>query len=75
MIIYFKISLKPVHDVKHAEPLLRQCRRTRKTRCYVMDKGYDSEEPHHQIKEDMGAYSVIPVRKWKEKIYSREHRQ
>jgi len=75
VILSFKISLKPVHDVKHAEPLLRKCRRTRKTRCYVMDKGYDSEELHRQIREDIGAYSVIPVRKWKGKIYSGKYRQ
>nr|WP_246269975.1 IS5 family transposase [Methanofollis tationis] len=75
VIISFKISLKPVHDVKHATPLLRQCRRTRKTGCYVMDKGYDSEELHRQIREEIGADSVIPVRTWKGKIYSGKYRQ
>ncbi|ACL17585.1 IS5-like element ISMepa1 family transposase [Methanosphaerula palustris] len=75
VIFFSKISLKPVHDTKHAEPLLRQCQRTRKTGCYVMDKGYDSEKLHRQIREEMGADSVIPVRTWKGKIYSGKYRQ
>lgn len=75
VILFSKISLKPVHDTKHAEPLLRQCQRTRKTGCYVMDKGYDSENLHRQIREEMGADSVIPVRTWKGKIYSGKYRQ
>jgi len=69
VILSFKISLKPVHDVKHAEPLLRKCRRMRKTRYYVVDKEYDSKELHRQIREEIGAYLVIPVRKWKGKVY------
>ena len=35
-----------------------------------MDKGYDSENLYRQIREDMGADSVIPVKTWKGKIYS-----
>jgi len=35
-----------------------------------MDKGYDSEELHRQIREEMGAESMIPVRTWKGKTYS-----
>jgi hypothetical protein len=75
VIISFKISLKSVHDVKNAKPLLRQCRRTRQTGCYVMDKGYDSEVLHRQIGEEIRADSVIPVRKWKGKIYLGKYRQ
>ncbi|ACL17147.1 IS5 family transposase [Methanosphaerula palustris] len=75
VILFSKISLKPVHDTQHAEPLLRQCQRTRKTGCYVMDKGYDSENLHRQIREEMGADSVIPVRTWKGKIYSGKYRE
>lgn len=75
VILFAKISLKPVHDIKHAVPLLRQCRRTRKVECYVMDKGYDSEELHRQIREEIGADSVIPVRKWKGKISSGKYRR
>lgn len=75
VILFSKISLKPVHDTKHAELLIRQCQRTRKTGCYVMDKGYDSEELHRQIREEMRADSVIPVRTWKGKIYSGKYRE
>ncbi len=40
-----------------------------------MDRGYDSETLHQKIREEIGADSLIPVRKWKEKIYSRHYRQ
>ena len=75
IIIFCKISQKPVHDIKHAEKLLNQCTRTRKTECYCMDRGYDSETLHQKIREEIGAYSLIPVRKWKGRIYSGHYRQ
>jgi Transposase DDE domain len=33
-----KISQHPVHDIPHAEKILKQCHRTRKSDLYVMDK-------------------------------------
>ncbi len=48
----FKISQQPVHDIPHAEKLLVQCHRTRKSDSYVLDKGYDSEEIHRLIRDD-----------------------
>ena len=42
----FVASKSRVHDTRHAEKLLRQCHKTRKSDCYVMDKGYDSEAIH-----------------------------
>jgi len=44
-----KVSQHPVHDIPHAEKLLRQCHRTRQSELYVMDKGYDSENIHRLI--------------------------
>ncbi|GAB7015374.1 hypothetical protein JCM10550A_07400 [Methanogenium cariaci] len=40
-----------------------------------MDRGYDSEDIHRQIREEIGANSLIPVRKWKGKIHSGKYRQ
>jgi transposase len=72
----FKISQQPVHDIPHAEKLLVQCHRTRKSKTYVLDKGYDSEDIHRLIRDDLNAYSLIPVRKRKRKrvfgVYRRE---
>ena len=34
-----------------------------------MDKGYDSEKIHQYIRENIGAESIIPVRKWNGNIY------
>lgn len=41
--------------------------RLRKSECYVIDKGYDSEKIHALIREEIKADSIIPlrVRKWK----------
>ena len=55
----FKISQQPVHDIPHAEKLLVQCHRTRKSETYILDKGYDSEDIHRLIRDDLNAYSLI----------------
>ena len=62
VIIGFKISQNPVHDTQHATTLLRQYNRLRKSECYMIDKGYDSESIHKQIREEIKSYSIIPVR-------------
>ena len=55
----FKISRKPVHDTKHAMTLLKQCHQTRRSNCYVMDKGYDSEAIHSLTREQLNAVAMI----------------
>jgi len=62
-----KVSQHPIHDIPHAEKLLKQCHRTRKSDLYVMDKGYDSEEVHELIRDILHSDSLIPVRKRKRK--------
>jgi hypothetical protein len=37
----------------------------RKSDCYVMDKGYDSEKIHSIIRDEIKADSIIPVRERK----------
>ena len=71
----FKISQQPVHDIPHAEKLLVQCHRTRKSEAYVLDKGYDSEDIHRLIRDDLNAYSLIPVRTRKRKRISGFYRR
>ena len=66
----FKISQQPVHDIPHAEKLLIQCHRTRKSDTYILDKGYDSEDIHRLIRDDLTAYSLIPLRDRKRKRIS-----
>jgi hypothetical protein len=63
----FKISGKPVHDAKHAMALLRQCHKTRKSKYYVMDKGYDSEDIHSLTREQLESIAMIPLRQRKRK--------
>ena len=60
----FIASKSRVHDTRHARRLLRQCHKIRKSDCYVIDKGYDSEEIHCLIREDLHADSIIPIRSW-----------
>ena len=40
-----------------------------------MDKGYDSEEIHRLIRENLHANSVIPIRSWKNEIIGGSYRQ
>ena len=70
-----KISHHPVHDIPHAEKLLRQCHRSRKSDLYVMDKGYDSEEIHELIHDTFDSCSLIPVRNRKRKRVSGYYRR
>ena len=58
----FTISKSRVHDSKHAFILLKKFRKTRKSECYVMDRGYDSEKMHRFIRETLNADSIIPAR-------------
>ena len=71
----FVASNSRVHDTRHAERLLRQCHKIRKSDCYVMDKGYDSEAIHRLIREDLQANSVIPIRSWNNDIIGGTYRR
>jgi len=71
----FVASNSRVHDTRHAVKLLRQCHKIRKSDCYVMDKGYDSEAIHRLIREDLHANSVIPLRSWNNEIIGGTYRQ
>jgi transposase len=64
-----------VHDTRHAHRLLRQCHKIRKSDCYVMDKGYDSEAIHRLIREDLHADSIIPIRSWNNEFVGGIYRQ
>jgi hypothetical protein len=70
-----KISQHPVHDIPHAEKLLKQCHRIRHSGLYVMDKGYDSEEIHELIQDTLNSCSIIPVRNRKRKRISGYYRR
>jgi len=58
-----KITKSRQHDTKHAKPLLKNT--FKKAECYVLDRGYDSEQIHQQIRTDLHALSFIPIRDWK----------
>ena len=71
----FVASKSRVHDTRHAEKLLRQCHKIRKSDRYVMDRGYDSEAIHRLIREDLHANSVIPIRSWNNDIIGGTYRR
>ena len=50
-------------------------RKLRKSECYVMDKGYDSEEIHVLIREEIKADSIIPLRVRKRKKINGKYRK
>ena len=67
VILGWKISQKTDHEIKHANALIRQSSKIRKSECYVMDKRYDSEKIHTLIREEIKADSIIPLRQRKRK--------
>lgn len=71
----FVASNSRVHDTRHAEKLLHQCHKIRKSDCYVMDRGYDSESIHRLIREDLHANSVIAIRSWNNDSIGGKYRQ
>jgi len=71
----FIVSKSRVHDTRHAHKLLRQCHKIRRSECYVMDRGYDSEAIHRQIREDLHADSIIPIRSWNNEVVGGTYRQ
>ena len=75
VIIGFKISKKTDHEIKHANALIKQVQRKKKAKCYVMDKGYDSEKLHSFIREEIKANSIIPVKIRKRTRIIGEYRQ
>ena len=40
-----------------------------------MDRGYDSEAIHRQIRDDLHADSIIPIRFWKNEVVGGTYRQ
>ena len=46
VILVWKISQKTDHKIKHANALIRQSNKMRKSDYYVMDEGYDSEKKY-----------------------------
>lgn len=75
VILGWKISQKTDHEIKHASALIRQSSKIRKSECYVMDKGYDSEKIHTLIREEIKADSIIPLRQRKRKRIKGKYRK
>jgi Transposase DDE domain. len=64
----FVASNSRVHDTHHAVKLLRQCHNLKPSECYVMDRGYDSDNIYQLIREDLHADSIIPPRFWNTEV-------
>ena len=64
-----------MHDAKHALALLKQCHKTRRSKCYVMDKGYDSKDIHSLTREQLKAIAIIPLRQRKRKKIKGKYRR
>jgi hypothetical protein len=62
-IIAAKDRRSDAHDNIDFKPLVRKSRRVVRLKHVTADKGYDSEENHRFVREDIGAKSVIPL-KW-----------
>jgi hypothetical protein len=62
-IIAAKDRRSDAHDNIDFKPLVRKSRKVVRLKHVTADKGYDSEENHRFVREDIGAKSVIPL-KW-----------
>jgi len=71
----FVVSNSRVHDIRHAVKLIRQCHKLRPSDCYVMDRGYDSNDLHRLIREDLHADSIISPRFWINEIVGGTYRK
>jgi len=49
IVLGWKFSKVPVHDSQHANSLINQVIRIKKSDCFMIDKGYDSEKIHQYI--------------------------
>jgi hypothetical protein len=74
VILGWKISQKTDHEIKHVNALVRQSSKISKSECSVMDKGYDSEKIYALIREEVKAYSIIPL-KGRKKINGKYRKQ
>ncbi|ABE51276.1 DDE superfamily, IS4 transposase [Methanococcoides burtonii DSM 6242] len=71
----YKVSGKPVHDAKHAKTLLLQCHCNRRSRYYVTDKAYDSENIHELTREKLGSIAIVPLRQLERKRIKGRYRK
>jgi hypothetical protein len=74
-LLAFHVTKSRRHDSQIAPIILRASNRVKKSRCYVMDKGYDSERIHQLIHEDSKSQSMIPIRDWHASYVSGKYRQ
>jgi len=75
VILGWKISQKTDHEIRHVNALIRQSNKNKKSECYVLDKGYDSEKIHILIREEIKADSIIPLRVRKRKKIKGKYRK
>jgi len=62
VILAHRVARGPRHDSKDAIPTIRKTHKY-KPRGFSLDKGFDSEEIHQVIQEELRATSMIPVKK------------
>jgi hypothetical protein len=74
-LLSFHVTNSRRHDSQIAPIVLRASHRTKKSKCYVMDKGYDSERIHKLIHDDLDSQSMIPIRDWHASYVSGKYRQ
>ena len=74
-ILAIKITKNRQHDTKHVRSFLRSASRVKLADYYVLDKGYDSEAIHQQIRDEIHAISYIPIRNWNAPYVSGKFRQ
>lgn len=81
LFVAFIFSKGPTHDAREASRLLRQTKRNVDFAAVLLDAGYDAEDLHVLVREQLGAQAWIPpkagpkTRKWPKARYRREMRK
>ena len=74
-LVSFHVTRSGCHDSQIAPALLRASHQMKRSKCYVMDKAFDSESIHRIIHEEILSQSMIPLRDWGASYVSGKYRQ
>lgn len=74
-LLAFHVTKSRCHDSQIAPIILRASHLVKKSKFYIIDKGYDSKRIHKLTHEDLESQSMIPVREWHASYVSGKYRQ
>ena len=62
LVTAIKLRRGPANDNRDFEPVVRKAHEIKPIRVGIGDKGYDDEDNHELLRDELGAMSIIPAR-------------